>query len=677
MNERNETAFCDQLKEFQVRQRALAGILGDASAVTGRLNMAAGKDLSQLSERVKNDAFKVMVSGTFKNGKSALINALLGEKILPSYSLPCTAVINEIKYGPAKKAVLHFKKKLPSPLPESLAEKAVEHMAKHKGKEIPPLVIPYDEIEDYVVIPMGADPDEMKLQSPYEKVELFHPLDILKNGIEIIDSPGLNEDETRTATTMAYLGRVDAVLYVFNANAVCAADEMRFIENDLAGNNYEAVVFAVNRIDQVPEDERGRILEYAKKKLKAIYPDAPVFGTSALQALEGRTKGDAEKFRASGFPELEAHLADFLTRERGKAKLAQPAKKLRHILGVDALGKAIPSERALLDKTLEEIKAKESALLPRLDSLQRKKEAQRTILEAKIERKCHVVERLVRQKVLDIATSVPAWIDGFVPKKAMPVIPTAKKIEPVTAEIMDFVKGKIKDEQLEWQRKILMPEMAKNSEDIFADAEKGFQEVFAEIDQVLVEVAGPDATSVGVPFWQRAAGIAGGFVLGDPSLMVTGGLSGIGKEFAKTAALEVGGVILLAAINALNPFTFIALLGGLIIRSLGGSKKNALNKLKAGITDKVVQTLREGADAQAEKTARKYAEKLEEVIEQIVDSVGREIDGVARQLESVRNAKKDGQESCDKRRAELAKCEEDIRKLNVRLDDLIFELAGV
>lgn len=81
-----------------------------SSDVIKYLNMSNYSDsLSKLSEKVNNDTFKIQVVGTFKNGKSTFINALLGSHVLPAYSLPCTAVINEVKYGKEKKAVLYFK----------------------------------------------------------------------------------------------------------------------------------------------------------------------------------------------------------------------------------------------------------------------------------------------------------------------------------------------------------------------------------------------------------------------------------------------------------------------------------------------------------------------------------------------------------------------------------------
>ena len=104
-------------------------------------------------------------------------------------------------------------------------------MSKYGSGVVPPLEISYNEIEDYVVIPMGEDPKEMLLESPYEKVELFWPLELLKEGVEIIDSPGLNEATTRTRVTMDYLSKADAILFVLSADRLCSQDEMEFIEN--------------------------------------------------------------------------------------------------------------------------------------------------------------------------------------------------------------------------------------------------------------------------------------------------------------------------------------------------------------------------------------------------------------------------------------------------------------
>ena len=60
-----------------------------------------------LKEKNKGESFKVLVMGEFSAGKSTMINALIGEPILPERALTATAIITEIKYGTEKKAVIY------------------------------------------------------------------------------------------------------------------------------------------------------------------------------------------------------------------------------------------------------------------------------------------------------------------------------------------------------------------------------------------------------------------------------------------------------------------------------------------------------------------------------------------------------------------------------------------
>ena len=95
-------------QEFEQRRENLLGLAGRMRPIVDELGVDTGREsLHQLRERIETDTFKVMVVGEFKRGKSTFINALLGEQVLPVHSLPCTAVINEVKWSETKRAVLH------------------------------------------------------------------------------------------------------------------------------------------------------------------------------------------------------------------------------------------------------------------------------------------------------------------------------------------------------------------------------------------------------------------------------------------------------------------------------------------------------------------------------------------------------------------------------------------
>lgn len=664
------------LEKYREHQKELAGILKGSSEVTGSLKMSKDKELAELSNKVQNDTFKIMVTGTFKNGKSTFINALLGEEILPAYALPCTAVINEVKYGIEKRAILHFRDKLPNPMPDKLAEKAVRHMERYKGKRIPPMEIPYDEIEDYVVIPMGTDEKQMKLQSPYEKVELFYPLEILKNGVEIIDSPGLNEDETRTKVTMEYLQKVDAILYVLNANAICAGDEMKFVENDLRGNNIDSVFFVINRIDQIRPREQPQIRQYAELKIKEIYPQPEVFCLSALNALDGRLNHDDSLIEKSGMIPLEKRLTEFLTKEKGKAKLASPAKQVRQILSREALEVVIPRERKLLDSTLDDVKLRYERIKPKLALAVKEKEQKEAELSTKIERCSRKFERLAKKNVRELADSIPVWIDEFTPATSLGFLPSKSKTEQVVTEISDYLTEKISDAQRDWQEEVLIPEIEEEAGMIFSAAEKDVSNIFREIDEINVELTGKEYTANNVPFWQRVAGVAGGLVLGDVGLAFSGGVNGIGKEFAKTAAIEFGAGLVLGLLGLFNPFTLIATIVAVFIFNIGKGSSRALETLKTHISDEAVRGITENADQQAAELADGIKVKMESVADRIIDSVSKELDDIDKQVQAIIDEKQKGEKEVEARRKELAQCETKVHHLNGKLDTLIFTLVG-
>lgn len=100
-----------KIKRAQIMQ-ALQGVAHELDCLHEMgLNDLDVQEVLDVKDRLEKDNFKVLVIGEFKCGKSTFINALMGKKILPSYSTPCTAVINEVVYGRDEQATLYFKDK--------------------------------------------------------------------------------------------------------------------------------------------------------------------------------------------------------------------------------------------------------------------------------------------------------------------------------------------------------------------------------------------------------------------------------------------------------------------------------------------------------------------------------------------------------------------------------------
>ena len=335
----------------------LTGIIQEASDLVQKLDMEhCAKTLQQLREKLSSDTFKILVIGNFKNGKSTFINALLGQEILPAYAMPTTAINIETKYGEKPKAILHFLNPLPEKMYDGIPEKALTHMHRFKMKDVPPIEISVDEIEDYVVIPMGMG----YRGSPFEKVELFWPLDLLKDGVEIVDSPGLNKNPVRAQITMEYLSKADAIIFIFSALTMGSAGEIAYIDDVLRKNGFgeQSLFCVVNHFDQL--DERGQ--QYLRKfadNLLAPYTKH-VYYTSAYKGLMGQLQHNSAMLKESKIPAVETALVDYLVNECGKVKLVAPAREVVSMIRQNALEMIIPQRRNALSADLDVLKQRYS-----------------------------------------------------------------------------------------------------------------------------------------------------------------------------------------------------------------------------------------------------------------------------------------------------------------------------
>ena len=336
------------------------------------------KIFHDLSGKIANSRLKILVAGEFKRGKSTLINALLGEEVLPAYSTPCTAVITEILYGAEKRAVLTFKQQI-GPLPAGTDPKVVKHVG-NRQSNIPDMVVDCadlgNELESYLVIPENEEDKEQSesvAESPYACCRLFWPLELCRNDVEIIDSPGLNEATVRDETTYTYVPQADMVLHVLNATQLFGKADKEFV--DKVEKLHAPLFFLVNRFDQLnTERDREQIRSRALKELPARTPYGQdgIFFLSAYKALEARMEHDGDAYTASGFVNFERKLAEVVERDRLRIKFAnsmQTACDELHAL----TDNFIPELRKKLDMDVAALESKYASKQKEFQKLEEKK----------------------------------------------------------------------------------------------------------------------------------------------------------------------------------------------------------------------------------------------------------------------------------------------------------------
>jgi len=275
--------------------------------------------LKNLRNKISTETLKIMIAGQFKAGKSTSLNALLECDVLPAYSTPCTAVITEIYYAEKPKAVIEFKPDIKE-IPDDLCDKAAKHINRHKPN-VPPITIEAtgtspdeiedfrNELEDYLVIPMSdKDQEDSVVESPYKLCQLYWPLELSKQGVVIIDSPGLNENQARTDTTLGYLREADMIFHVLSALQCYGLADKSFVEQVKVVSSETPLLFMVNRFDQLNKDrERDRVRDYVRKNVspQSTYGMEGVFFLSAQEALDGKLEHDDSKLNSSGFVDFE------------------------------------------------------------------------------------------------------------------------------------------------------------------------------------------------------------------------------------------------------------------------------------------------------------------------------------------------------------------------------------
>lgn len=659
---------------FRERKDTLVGFIKESSGIINDISLTQyAEGLRQLGTKVDADTFKIQIVGTFKNGKSTFINALLGEDILPTKALPCTSVINEIKYGETKKAILNFRNPLPETLLSDIPAVTLNHMKAHGMKDVPSMEIEYDRISDYVTIPIDGDPDEISLKSPYLSVELYYPSPLLKEGVEIIDSPGLNENDERTAVTLEYLDKADAIIFLLDATKACAKDEMETIDDILVPKGFDDMFFVVNRFDLIDKRQQPEVKRFVENKVKK-YTTNDIYCISALNALDGKLEDDNELLEKSGLPIFENRLSEFLTKEKGKIKLAKPAKELKGILAKEALFSAIPSQRSQLSTNVQVLRERYESVKPELARYESQKESLKRDLALKVERKENSISRAISTQFREIANLIQAWVEDFTPKTDPGVFGKKKQVEKVAKEISEHVSGKVKETFGKWNQEVLIPLVEESATEIFETSDSKLKGILDGIDELQSELSGNPSVKDTSSGWTRAFGVAGiccGFVSGASLLS---GQFDI-KTVAKSLAIDLGIGTGLLLLGIANP---ILAIGGVIIvvwNAISGGKKVVLKKVKEQITPEIRNSIINSAEAKSGEIVAKIDLEFQKSIDTAIKAIDIKINDLTSQIENVLREKEKGEAHAKQRLALLDQSEKKLQRICGDLDSFVLSLV--
>lgn len=318
-----------------------------------RLPELKGPSLQRLIDKLRTNRFNLVVMGAFKRGKSTLINALLGEAVLPTAIVPLTSVVTILGYGEKLDIQVHFQ----------------------NGQT---RRITKDELVDYIT--EKGNPQNRK---GVREVEIAYPCDYLKDGVRIIDTPGVGSVYTHnTDVAYNYLPQVDAAIFVVTVDPPLSLAEQEFLKD--IREYVHKLFFVLNKIDYVDAPERQEALEFTSKVLQAnLATDRiMIFPVSAKLAMDGKTNGHPEYLGQSLLPQFEEHLRQFLYQEKGRVLLISCLNGALKAITDSTL--SLKVERQASGLPLQELEEKIARFNLELQGLQKEREMSLLLLDGRV-----------------------------------------------------------------------------------------------------------------------------------------------------------------------------------------------------------------------------------------------------------------------------------------------------
>ena len=260
-----------------------------------------------------SDIFRAVVIGEFSRGKSSFINALLGQRILPSKMTPCTSITTTVMYGDV-----------------------LEYRIYLKGESVPRQI---SQDEFFAII-------ECNDASFVEHAEIICPNVFCKDNVEVVDTPATN---VLNMKRMEFINQADAVVMMLSAEQPLSASETKFIQKYFHGDIGKKTVFVIGFKDRLAdvEDEKY-VIDFVTRILRATLPNFNLqnkiflvdsYGALCFRRHEhgeelfGRQAGHIpNNFNDTGFPAVEKALKNLIYNKRNKKIICDTVngKSIKH-----------------------------------------------------------------------------------------------------------------------------------------------------------------------------------------------------------------------------------------------------------------------------------------------------------------------------------------------------------
>lgn len=352
---------------------------------SGDMDAQLSLRLFDLVESLKKDRLVLAFVAEFSRGKTELINALFfsdfKQRLLPSDVGRTTMCPTEIYHDPEEAPCIRL-----LPIESRYREESIASLKRQpiEWSKIRLNLDSHQEMQDAMrtvaqkkAVPMSearalglwddSDPDLKDMVNPDGTVEIpawrhaliNYPHPLLKSGLVILDTPGLNALGTEPELTLSMIPNAHAVLFLLAMDTGVTKSDLdiwhkyiqKFVPHRLAVLNkvdilwddlksWEQVQLAV----QHQVSDTARLLEL---------PLDHVLAVSAQKALLARVRSDEVLLNKSGIQAVEAMLADHIIPAKQEILRASVLKEIGAM--VETSGKSVRSQLAAVRHELKEL----------------------------------------------------------------------------------------------------------------------------------------------------------------------------------------------------------------------------------------------------------------------------------------------------------------------------------
>ncbi len=364
----------------------------DCLAALGGDYAGSAAELQLLLQRLAEGRFHLAVLGQFKRGKSTLLNALLGDDLLPTDILPVTAIPTFILGGDQVRATVIFSDQRDpvNCLPET-------------GRSLGDLLAEY--------VTEAGNPHN---QRQVERVEITHPAQLLGQGVVLIDTPGIGSTlKHNTEVAHQILPHCDAALFLVSPDPPITEMELEYLGK--IQQQLPRTFFLLNKVDFLDDAEKVASLRFLSEQLTPFCAGEPqILPISARQGLRSRLAKEQSGWVSSGMQQVEENLIDFFA--RGKQQILQQALAGKSAKLVNDNIIQLQLSLAALTLPVAELEKRIEQFRQSLPAVERERKAAADVLSGDLKRaieKLHAeVDRVREQAKQQISTRVAGILDS-------------------------------------------------------------------------------------------------------------------------------------------------------------------------------------------------------------------------------------------------------------------------